>query len=105
MNGNFLHMFCPELQKIIKTMIYNLTRKGRQFIWGEEQQSAFEEIKYRLIRPPILHMPKCEGRFHLYSEMQYICYGKHFISNTEWKTKINSLCKLKDFLKQLGTIQ
>ena len=41
---NFLSMFCPELQKLLKP-IYDLTRKGRPFIWGEEQQ-AFEEIKY-----------------------------------------------------------
>ena len=42
---NFLSMFCPELQKLLKP-IYNLTRKGRQFIWGREQQDAFEEIKH-----------------------------------------------------------
>ena len=29
---NFLSMFCPELQKLLKP-IYDLTRKGRQFIW------------------------------------------------------------------------
>ena len=45
---NFLSILCPELQKLLKT-IYNLTRKGRQFIWGREQQDAFEEIKFRLI--------------------------------------------------------
>ena len=28
---NFLSMFCPELQKILKP-IYDLTRKGRQFL-------------------------------------------------------------------------
>ena len=37
---NFLSMFCPELQKLLKP-IYNLTRKGRPFIWGEEQQESF----------------------------------------------------------------
>ena len=39
---NILSMFCPELQKLLKP-IYDLTRKGRLFIWGEEQQEAFEE--------------------------------------------------------------
>ena len=46
---NFLSMFCPELQKLLKS-IYNLTRKGRPFIWGKEQQETFEEIKRRLIK-------------------------------------------------------
>ena len=31
--ANFLSMFCPELQKLLKP-IYNLTRKGRPFVWG-----------------------------------------------------------------------
>ena len=63
---NFLSMFCPELQKLLK-LIYDLTKKGRQFIWGKEQQSAFEEIKCRFIRSPILYKPNHEGRLHLYS--------------------------------------
>ena len=32
---NFLCLFCSELQKLLKP-IYDLTRKGRQFICGEE---------------------------------------------------------------------
>ena len=38
---NFLSMFCPELQKLLKP-IYDLTRKGRPFNWGKEQQDSFE---------------------------------------------------------------
>ena len=34
---NFLSMFCPELQKLLKS-IYNLTRKGRPFIWGKNSK-------------------------------------------------------------------
>ena len=43
-------MFCPELQKLLK-LIYDLTRKGKPFIWGKEQQDSFEKIKHRLIKP------------------------------------------------------
>ena len=64
---NFLSMFCPELQKLLKP-IYDLTRKGRLFNWGKEQKDSFEEIKCRLIKPPVLHMPNKTGRFHLYSD-------------------------------------
>ena len=53
---NFVSIFCPELQKVLKP-IYDLTRKGRQFLWGEKQQKAFNEIKHRLQRPPVLHLP------------------------------------------------
>ena len=41
---NFVRIFCPELQRLLKP-IYDLTRKGRQFVWGKEQQDSFEEIK------------------------------------------------------------
>ena len=49
---NFVSIFCPELQKLLKP-IYDLTRKGRYFIWGEEQQATFEEIKSRLQKPQL----------------------------------------------------
>ena len=64
---NFLSMFCPELQKVLKS-IYDLTRKGRPFHWGKEQQDSFIEIKCRLVKPLVLHMPNKSGRFHLYSD-------------------------------------
>ena len=64
---NFLSMFCPDLQKLLKP-IYDLTRKCRPFVWGKEQQDSFEEIKCRLIKPPVLHISNTTGRFHLYSD-------------------------------------
>ena len=60
-------MFCSELQKLLNP-IYDLTRKGRPFHWGKEQQDSFIEIKHRLVKPPVLHMPNKTGRFHLYSD-------------------------------------
>ena len=60
-------MFCPELQKQLKP-IFDLTRKGIPFIWRKEQQDSFEEIKCKLIKCPVLHMPNKSGRFHLYSD-------------------------------------
>ena len=64
---NFLSVFCPELQKLLKP-INNLTRKGWPFIWEEEQQLAFEDIKCRLIKPPVLCLPANKGWYHLYSD-------------------------------------
>ena len=70
---NFVSIFFPELQKLLKS-IYDLTRKG-QFIWGEEQQKAFNEIKCRLQRPLVLHLPDRHGRFQLYSDTSKFATG------------------------------
>ena len=71
---NFLSIFCWDLQKLLKP-IYDLTRKDRQFNWGQEQQRAFEEIKGRLQKPLILHLPDNKGRFHLYSDTSKYATG------------------------------
>ena len=62
---NFVNIFCPELQKLLKP-IYELTKKGRHFIWGKEQQEAFDVIKARLQKTPVLSMPGKRSTFTLY---------------------------------------
>ena len=71
---HFLSMFCPELQKLLKP-IYDLTRKGRPFNWGKDQQDSFEEVKCRIMKLPVLHMPNKTGRFHLYSDTSKFATG------------------------------
>ena len=73
-NGEFLEYVLCRIQKLLKP-IYDLTRRGRPFIWGKEQQDSFEEIKYRLIKPPVLHMPNATGRFHLHSDKSIFATG------------------------------
>ena len=84
---NFLSMFCPGLQKLLK-LIYNLTRKGRPFIWGKEQQDSFEEIKCRLMKPPVLHMPNKTGRFYLYSDTSKFANGSALYQIQNGKLKL-----------------
>ena len=83
---NFLNMFCPELQKSLKP-IYDLTRK-RPFIWGKEQQDSFEQIKHRLIKLPVLHMPNKTGRFHLYSNTSEFATGSALYQIQNGKPKL-----------------
>ena len=64
---NYLSLFCPDLQKLLKPIV-ELTRKGRPFVWGDAQEKAFREVKLRLKNPPVLHLPKAESRFILYSD-------------------------------------
>ena len=70
-------MFCPELQKLLKS-IYDLTRKGRLPVWGKVQQDSFEEIKHRLVKISVLHMSNTTGRFHLYLDTSKFATGSEF---------------------------
>ena len=71
---NFVSIFCPKLQRLLKP-IYDLTQKGKQFLWEEEQQKAFDEIKHRLQRPSVLHLPDRHGRFQLYADTSKFVTG------------------------------
>ena len=84
---NFLSIFCPRTAEIIKP-IYDLTRKGRLINWGKEQQDSFEEIKRRLIKPPVLHMPNKTGRFHLYSDTSKFATGSALYQIQNGKPKL-----------------
>ena len=85
--ANFLSIFCQDLQKRLKP-IYDLTRKGRPFIWQQEQQTAFEEIKSRLQKPPILHLPDGKGRLHLYSDTSKYATGSILYQIQNGKPKL-----------------
>ena len=75
------------MKKLLKP-IYDLTRKGRPFIWGEEQQEAFEGTKRRLVKAPVLHMPNCEGRYHLYSNTITFAAGSALYQIQNGKPKL-----------------
>ena len=82
---NFLSLFC--LEKLLK-LKYDLTRKGRQFIWAEELQLAFQETKNRSIKPPVLHLPDSKGRFHLHSDTSKFANGSTLYHIQNGKPKL-----------------
>ena len=84
---NYLSLFCPDLQKLLKPIV-ELTRKGRPFIWGDAQEKAFREVKLRLKNPPVLHLPKADGRFILYSDTSIEGTGSSLWQIQEAKPKL-----------------
>ena len=65
-----------------------LTRKERPFVWGKEQETAFIEVKKRLTNPPVLHLPKADGRFILYSDTSKEGTGSSLWQIQEGKPKL-----------------
>ena len=84
---NYLSLFCKDLQKLLKPIV-ELTRKGRPFIWGKEQEKAFQEVKEQLAKPPVLHLPKADGRFILYADTSIEGTGSSLWQIQEGKAKL-----------------
>ena len=76
---NYLSLFCPDLQILLKP-IAELTHKDRPFVWGKEKEATFTEVKKRLTNLPVLHLPKAEGKFILYSDT-----SKEGTDNSLWQ--------------------
>nr|GEZ22908.1 putative reverse transcriptase domain-containing protein [Tanacetum cinerariifolium] len=45
-----------------------LMRKGEKFVWYEEREKSFEELKQRLVSTPVLTLPSGSGGFQIYSD-------------------------------------
>nr|GFC01998.1 putative reverse transcriptase domain-containing protein [Tanacetum cinerariifolium] len=45
-----------------------LMRKGETFVWMDEREESFEELKRRLVTAPILTLPSGFGGFQIYSD-------------------------------------
>nr|GFA31016.1 putative reverse transcriptase domain-containing protein [Tanacetum cinerariifolium] len=45
-----------------------LMRKGEKFVWNEEREKSFEELKQRLVSAPVLTLPSGLGGFQIYSD-------------------------------------
>ena len=84
---NYLSIFCRHSQKLLKP-IYDLTKKGRPFVWQEEQQQAFDTIKETMINPPILYLPKPGGRFILYCDSSRTHTGSSLWQVQEGKPRL-----------------
>ena len=98
---NFLSIFLKDLQ-ITLTPIYYLTKKGIPFVWTEECQKAFDDIKKALTNPPVLVMPNETGQFVLVSDTSTIGCGATLYQEQKGKYRVVAYYskKLPDAVKR-----
>ena len=91
---NYLSIYLKDLQlKLIP--IYHLTRKGIPFVWGEEQDKAFEDIKKALTSPLVLVMPNSHGHIILVSDTSKIGCGGALYQEIRHVYRLVSYCSKK----------
>ena len=84
---NFLSMFLPKLQEYL-CPLYDLLKKGTEWNWTEQCQSAFEKIKELISKPPVLVMPNATGKFTLVSDTSKLATGAALYQEQEGKLRL-----------------
>ena len=59
---NFYRMFIANFSQIAHPL-HLLTKKDHEYVWGEAQKQAFDELKNRLTSSPVLRLPNVSKLF------------------------------------------
>ncbi|GJR23472.1 putative reverse transcriptase domain-containing protein [Tanacetum coccineum] len=60
-----LHVDPAKIEEIAKSLT-ELTQKNKKYIWGAKQETAFQLLKQKLCKAPILALPKGNNNFVFY---------------------------------------
>ncbi|GJW74705.1 putative reverse transcriptase domain-containing protein, partial [Tanacetum coccineum] len=63
-------LFIKDFSKIAKSLT-ELTQKNKKYIWGEDQESAFQLLKQKLCEAPILVLPEGNDDFVFYCDASH----------------------------------
>ena len=64
---SYYRRFIKDFAKIAKVLT-DRTKGKRPWSWGEEEQQAFENLKTKLMNPPILSYPRFDCQFILFTD-------------------------------------
>jgi hypothetical protein len=83
---NFYRCFIPSFSLVARPL-HKLTGKT-EFVWSEEQQSSFDQLKHLVSIEPILAMYKLEGKMKIHSDASQYAVGAILFQfqNDQWKT-------------------
>jgi hypothetical protein len=86
---NFVRRFISNLsQKVLPFSPLLRVKKDQKFVWGDEQQKAFNEIKEYMKEPPVLVPPQLNKPFKLYVVADAQTIGSALIQEFEGKERV-----------------
>nr|GEV59317.1 retrovirus-related Pol polyprotein from transposon 17.6 [Tanacetum cinerariifolium] len=65
--ADYYHRFIKDFSKIAKSLTI-LTQKDKKFVWGEDQEMAFQILKQKLYKALILALPEGNDDFVIYRD-------------------------------------
>ncbi|GJU98748.1 putative nucleotidyltransferase, ribonuclease H [Tanacetum coccineum] len=68
--AGYYRRFIKDFSKIAKSLT-ELTQKNKKYIWGKDQESAFQLLKQKLCEAPILALPEGNGDFVVYCDASH----------------------------------
>ena len=63
----YYRRFIEGFSKIAKPMT-SLLEKGKEFKWTHEFQESFNQLRFKLMSPPVLIMPDLQKGFDIYCD-------------------------------------
>ncbi|GJY23337.1 putative reverse transcriptase domain-containing protein [Tanacetum coccineum] len=67
--AGYYRRFIKDFSKIAKSLT-ELTQKNKKYIWGKDQESAFQLLKQKLCEAPILALPEGNDDFHILDQKE-----------------------------------
>ncbi|GJV05366.1 reverse transcriptase domain-containing protein [Tanacetum coccineum] len=87
--AGYYQRFIKDFSKIAKSLT-ELTQKNKKYIWGEDQETAFQLLKQKLCEAPILALPEGNDDFVVYCDASHQGLGavlmqreKHILDQKE----------------------
>ena len=71
---NYYSKTIPGYARITEPLV-KLTRKNQPFVWGHDQQKAFETLKELLISSEVMAYPRTDRPYKLYTDASDTCVG------------------------------
>ncbi|GJU99759.1 putative reverse transcriptase domain-containing protein [Tanacetum coccineum] len=72
----YYRRFIKDFSKITKSLT-ELTQKNKKYIWGEDQETAFQLLKQKLCEAPILALPEGNDDFVVYCDPSHQVFTDH----------------------------